>query len=149
MYGCLYICISIRLSHLVSNNPLITRLLTIPIPSLHNLHLPYRCKKPPFFFLLKTLVKVNRSFILLEPILQLCRRRRSPLREVGDRRGQEYAQGETDERELGEARSEFTTGTGECTLVGEEGHDHWGDDKYGTNFAVSTGREGKGVEWKG
>lgn len=33
---------------------------------------------------------------------------------------------------MGEGGGEFTTGAGECTLVREEGHNHWGDDKYGT-----------------
>lgn len=119
------------------------RLLTTPILSVYKYtsRTPPRIAAEPAFFL-KTLVKVNRSLIRLEPILQLCGRRRSPLGEVGDRRGQEYAQGETDEGELGEARSEFTTGAGECTLVGEEGHDHWGDDKYGTILNVSAGHGG-------
>lgn len=101
--------------------------LTTPTPNAPVLISPH-CNH----FGLKTLVKVNRSLVLLESIFQLCRRSRSPLREVGDRRRQEHAQGETDERELGEGGGEFTTGAGECTLVREEGHNHWGDDKYGT-----------------
>lgn len=45
---------------------------------------------------------------------------------------------------------EFTTGAGECTLVREEGHNHWGDDKYRTILpSARVAEEKKGEEEDG